>query len=113
MASRRSKKPLCAIPKKTTINLIAAVTAYAFSPIDLIPDFIPVLGYLDDLVIIPLGVFLVLKLIPPQVMQEQRTRAAAHIAEGRPVYKFMAPVVIAIVNGRSGTRGCRTRASDR
>jgi len=53
----------------------AAVVAYAFSPIDLIPDFIPVLGYLDDLLLVPLGVFLALKLIPAEVMAECRQQA--------------------------------------
>ena len=52
-----------------------AVAAYALSPIDLIPDFIPILGYLDDLLIVPLGVLLVVKLIPPALMQEYRTAA--------------------------------------
>jgi uncharacterized membrane protein YkvA (DUF1232 family) len=55
----------------------AAVVAYAFSPIDLIPDFIPVLGALDDLVIVPLGIALALRMIPPAVMVEARGRAAA------------------------------------
>lgn len=53
----------------------ALVVAYAFSPIDLIPDFIPVLGYLDDLVIVPLGIFLALKLIPDEVMAASRNKA--------------------------------------
>ncbi|MET3582404.1 uncharacterized membrane protein YkvA (DUF1232 family) [Mesorhizobium robiniae] len=53
------------------------VAAYALSPIDLIPDFIPVLGYLDDLIIVPLGVILAIKLIPPPLMDEFRARAAA------------------------------------
>jgi uncharacterized membrane protein YkvA (DUF1232 family) len=55
----------------------AVVVAYAFSPIDLIPDFIPVLGYLDDLVLIPLGVALTLRMIPPAVMAECQARAEA------------------------------------
>jgi uncharacterized membrane protein YkvA (DUF1232 family) len=53
----------------------ALVVAYAFSPIDLIPDFIPVLGYLDDLLLVPLGVFVALKLIPAEVMAESREKA--------------------------------------
>ena len=53
----------------------ALVVAYAFSPIDLIPDFIPVIGYLDDLVIVPLGIYLVLRLIPQHVIAESREKA--------------------------------------
>jgi uncharacterized membrane protein YkvA (DUF1232 family) len=53
-----------------------AVAAYALSPIDLIPDFIPVLGYLDDLIIVPLGLLLVIRLIPPALMAEFREEAA-------------------------------------
>jgi uncharacterized membrane protein YkvA (DUF1232 family) len=53
----------------------ACVVGYAFSPIDLIPDFIPVLGYLDDLILIPLGVVLALKMIPKEVMVECRERS--------------------------------------
>ena len=57
-------------------KLVAAlVAAYAFSPIDLIPDFIPVLGYLDDVIIVPLGIALAIKLIPADVMAECRRRA--------------------------------------
>ncbi len=57
--------------------LAGSIVAYAFSPIDLIPDFIPVLGYLDDLILIPLGVLLVRRLIPPHVLTDCRTRAEA------------------------------------
>ena len=57
--------------------LAMAIAAYALSPIDLIPDFIPVLGYLDDLVIVPLGILLVVRLIPAPLMAEFRERAAA------------------------------------
>ncbi|TIM74267.1 MAG: DUF1232 domain-containing protein [Mesorhizobium sp.] len=53
------------------------VAAYALSPIDLIPDFIPVLGYVDDLVIVPLGVILAIRLVPPSLMDEFRAQAAA------------------------------------
>ena len=55
--------------------LALAVAAYAFSPIDLIPDFIPVLGLVDDLVILPLGILFVVKLIPPAIMAEHRAHA--------------------------------------
>jgi uncharacterized membrane protein YkvA (DUF1232 family) len=54
---------------------IAGVIAYAVSPIDLIPDFIPVLGYLDDLVLVPLGIVVALRMIPPHVLAECRVRA--------------------------------------
>ncbi|MEO9228881.1 MAG: YkvA family protein [Devosia sp.] len=59
-----------------------AVAAYALSPIDLIPDFIPVLGYLDDLIIVPLGILLVVKLVPPYLMGEFRAEAMRQ--EGKP-----------------------------
>jgi uncharacterized membrane protein YkvA (DUF1232 family) len=55
--------------------LAVAVAAYALSPIDLIPDFIPVIGYLDDLIILPLGIWLVVSLVPGQVMVEYRAKA--------------------------------------
>ncbi|KFC75964.1 hypothetical protein FG93_00104 [Bosea sp. LC85] len=55
--------------------LAAAVAAYALSPIDLVPDFIPVLGYLDDLLIVPAGIALAIYLIPPELMAEFRRRA--------------------------------------
>jgi len=60
----------------------AAVVAYALSPIDLIPDFIPVLGYLDDLVIIPAGVVLVRKMIPAPILAEHRAAAQTRLAAG-------------------------------
>ncbi len=59
----------------------AAAAVYAFSPIDLIPDFIPVLGYLDDLVIVPLGILLAVRLIPAPLMQEFRERAIREISK--------------------------------
>ena len=61
----------------------AVVVGYAFSPIDLIPDFIPVLGYLDDLIITPLGIYLALKMIPKEVMADARQRANIAELEGR------------------------------
>jgi len=74
----------------------AIVVGYAFSPIDLIPDPIPVLGYLDDLVLIPLGVFLALKMIPSQVMVECRLKAREVMAQGKPVSKLAAAVIVLI-----------------
>jgi uncharacterized membrane protein YkvA (DUF1232 family) len=66
------------------IKLLAIlVVAYAFSPLDLIPDFIPVLGYLDDLVIVPWGIWLTLKLMPQSVLAEARQRASVAIAQGQ------------------------------
>lgn len=74
----------------------AGVVAYAFSPIDLIPDFIPVLGYLDDLILVPLGITLALKMIPSPVMNECRIRAREIMAQGKPVNRAAAAVIIAI-----------------
>jgi uncharacterized membrane protein YkvA (DUF1232 family) len=71
-----------------------AVAAYALSPIDLIPDFIPVLGYLDDLVIVPLGILLVVKLIPSPLMAEFREQALRQ--PERPTSKAGALVIIVI-----------------
>ena len=70
----------------------AVVVGYAFSPIDLIPDPIPVLGYLDDLILIPLGVALAIRMIPPRVLAE--CREEARNAKGRPVSKVAAVVVV-------------------
>jgi uncharacterized membrane protein YkvA (DUF1232 family) len=74
--------------------LAVCVAGYALSPIDLIPDFVPVLGYLDDLVIVPLGIWAVVKLIPAEVMAENR--AAAALAAQKPV-SGTAAVVIALI----------------
>ncbi|MBC7228006.1 MAG: DUF1232 domain-containing protein [Thermoflexales bacterium] len=72
----------------------ALVVGYAFSPVDLVPDFVPVLGYLDDLVLVPLGVLLALKMIPPDVWAESRQRAREATLSGRPV-RWAAAVVVA------------------
>lgn len=74
----------------------ACVVGYAFSPIDLIPDFIPVLGYLDDLILVPAGIWLALKMIPPQVMAECRERAREILSQGKPVNRTAAAVIIGI-----------------
>jgi len=75
--------------------LAACVVAYAFSPIDLIPDFIPVLGHLDDLVILPLGILIVRRLIPKGVMADCRARAQDARREGKPVTWWGAALVAA------------------
>lgn len=69
------------------------VAAYALSPIDLIPDFIPVLGYLDDLVIVPLGVLLAMRLVPPQLMVELRRDA---MRQGKPASRGGLLLMLAI-----------------
>lgn len=76
--------------------LAAAVVAYAVSPIDLIPDFIPVIGLLDDMIIVPLGLALALKMIPREVMEEHRREARGRLAEGVPRRWVGAIVVICI-----------------
>lgn len=76
--------------------LAACVVGYAFSPIDLIPDPVPILGYLDDLVLIPLGVALVLHTIPPAVMAECRDKADALMANGKPTSWVAAAIIILI-----------------
>lgn len=72
------------------------VVAYALSPIDLIPDFIPVLGLLDDLILVPLGVLLVRRLMPADLMEECRTRAKEIIGEGRPASWVGGVVVVCV-----------------
>ena len=76
--------------------LAACVVAYAFSPIDLVPDFIPVLGYLDDLILVPLGIYFVLKLIPDDVMSECREKAQALSDQRRPRNLLAATIIIAL-----------------
>jgi uncharacterized membrane protein YkvA (DUF1232 family) len=74
--------------------LALLVAAYALSPIDLIPDFVPVLGYLDDLIIVPLGIWLVVRLIPADLMAEYRTLASQ--VSARPISKIAASLVVLI-----------------
>ena len=75
---------------------VAFVVAYAFSPIDLIPDPIPILGYLDDLILVPLGIALALKMIPPAVLDECREQAQLAMEEGNPTSWMAAVAVITI-----------------
>lgn len=75
--------------------LLGLVVAHTFSPIDLIPDFIPVLGYLDDAIITPLGIALALKLIPPEVMDEARQQAeSAVLSQRRWAWRGAALVIV-------------------
>jgi uncharacterized membrane protein YkvA (DUF1232 family) len=73
--------------------LAGAVAAYALSPIDLIPDFIPILGYLDDLLIVPAGIWLAVRWVPPALMAEFRDRA---VAAARPRSLVAAGIIIAL-----------------
>jgi Uncharacterized conserved protein len=70
------------------------VVAYAFSPVDLIPDFIPVLGYLDDLILVPLGVTLALKMIPDAVLQESIVQAEQRIKGGKQKNWFVGSLIV-------------------
>ena len=75
---------------------VALVVGYALSPIDLIPDFIPVLGYLDDLILIPLGVAVALKMIPEKVMEDCRIRSKEVMSKKKPINRIAAVVIICI-----------------
>lgn len=87
-AARDSRTPL------VVRCLALAVAAYALSPIDLIPDFIPVLGYLDDLIIVPLGLMLVLRLTPEEVLVASREKAQAIM--DKPVSRAAAIIIVGI-----------------
>ncbi len=90
LAARDPRVPLAAK------MLAGFVAAYALSPIDLIPDFIPVLGYLDDLLIVPLGIWLALRLIPPDLMAEFRATAIER-AKPRSYWAASAIVILWLV----------------
>lgn len=99
--ARRIKRDVTAVwlagrdPRTPMVAKVLAilVAAYALSPVDLIPDFIPVLGYLDDLVIVPLGILLVVRNVPADLMDEFRERA---MAMTRPVNRVTAMVFVAV-----------------
>ena len=74
---------------------MAAVIGYAISPIDLIPDFIPVLGYLDDLIIVPVGIYLAIKMIPRGVMEECREKAKSNLFSSKAKW-VIAGIIISI-----------------
>ena len=74
------------------------VVAYAFSPIDLIPDFIPILGYVDDLILVPLGIYIAMRLIPEHVLADSRLKAELWIAEKKRAAKnyFAAALIVVL-----------------
>jgi uncharacterized membrane protein YkvA (DUF1232 family) len=74
----------------------AVILGYALSPVDLIPDFIPILGYLDDLVLIPLGIALLLQMIPPVVMVEARERARRAASSRQPTNWTVAAAIVVL-----------------
>lgn len=74
----------------------AMVLGYAFSPIDLVPDFVPVLGYLDDLLLVPIGITLALKMVPKAVLDECKQDAREVMAKGTPTNWVAAGVVVVI-----------------
>ena len=76
--------------------LAAIIVGYAFSPIDLIPDPIPILGYLDDLVLLPLGIILLIKIIPSEVLVECRAKAAASAESKQPKNWIAGSIIIAL-----------------
>jgi uncharacterized membrane protein YkvA (DUF1232 family) len=76
--------------------LATCVVAYAFSPIDLIPDVIPILGYLDDLILVPLGIILVMRMISPDVLAECREKAETAVDQGKPTNWIAAVFVVSI-----------------
>jgi len=90
LASKDSRTPWY------TKLLAVAIVAYAFSPIDLIPDFIPILGYLDDLILLPLGILIVIKLIPPNVLAEYREKAEAIKSQAKPKNWIAAGVIVTL-----------------
>ena len=90
LASRHPKTPWYAKV------LVAGIVAYAISPVDLIPDFIPILGYLDDLILIPLGVALAIRLIPESVLTECRIQANAIFRDGKPESRIAGAVIVIV-----------------
>ncbi|NUM34040.1 MAG: DUF1232 domain-containing protein [Candidatus Brocadiae bacterium] len=76
--------------------LVAGTVAYAFSPIDLIPDFVPLFGYLDDLILLPLGITLAIKMVPQPVLAECRERVQGIIQNEKPVSRVACAVIVII-----------------
>jgi uncharacterized membrane protein YkvA (DUF1232 family) len=90
LAARDPRTPWCAK------LLVAGIVAYAFSPIDLIPDFVPVLGYLDDLILIPLAIALVIRLVPDSVLADCRAQAQETFKNRAPVSRLAGAVIVVI-----------------
>jgi uncharacterized membrane protein YkvA (DUF1232 family) len=89
LAYKRKDVPICAK------LLIAVIIGYALSPIDLIPDFIPVLGYLDDLIILPVLIYFAIKLIPPNILEECKEEARDLWKNGKPQkWYYGIPIII-------------------
>ena len=76
--------------------LVAAIVAYALSPVDLIPDFVPILGYLDELILIPLGIALAVRMIPSSILEECRARSQETLLSGKSVGRVAGLVIVAI-----------------
>jgi uncharacterized membrane protein YkvA (DUF1232 family) len=75
---------------------VAFIVAYALSPVDLIPDFVPIVGYLDDLVLIPIGIALAIRMVPPRVLAECRAQAREALVNGKPAGRVAAVVIVTI-----------------
>ena len=90
LAYRDDRVPLCAKV------FAACVVAYAFSPLDLIPDFVPVLGYLDDLILVPLGILLAIRMIPAEVMAKSRVKAREMLDSDYPRNWVAAGVIVSV-----------------
>lgn len=76
--------------------LAVLIVGYALSPIDLIPDFIPVLGYLDDVILLPAAILLCVRLMPPAVLAECRHQATAAFAAGKPISRTAGAIIVFI-----------------
>lgn len=76
--------------------LVTGIIAYAFSPLDLIPDFVPILGYLDDLILLPIFIALAIKVVPDSVLKECRERARETFREGKPESRVAGAIIVLI-----------------
>lgn len=75
---------------------VGLVVGYLFSPLDLIPDFIPVIGYLDDLIIVPLGLYISLRIIPPEILEDSRTKAKQLEYQQIPIGRKTAVIIVLV-----------------